>query len=144
MAKPTSSPFVEIDVSRIMSEYKFPGVDVDAIMASQRRNIEAVTAANQLAIEGMQAVMRRQVDIFHQTLEETGYMLAEVMGNSTPEERIVKQSELVKIAFEKALSNMKELTEMVAKSNAEAVNLISKRVSEDLENLQNMKGRIGR
>ena len=53
MAKPTAYPFFEMDVSKVLAEFKLPGVDVDAILASQRKNIEAVTAANQLAIEGM-------------------------------------------------------------------------------------------
>ncbi|CAK0753565.1 Phasin family protein [uncultured Gammaproteobacteria bacterium] len=136
MAKPTAFPFFEMDVSKMMSEFKIPGVDVDAIMASQRRNIEAVTAANQLAIEGMQAVVRRQAEILRQTMEETGSMMTEMMSVGSPEVKVTKQAELVKTAFEKALSNMKELAEMVAKSNTEAANVISKRVSESLGELK--------
>ncbi|CAK0753927.1 Phasin [Azospirillaceae bacterium] len=136
MAKPTAYPFFEMDVSKMLAEFKLPGVDVDAIMSSQRRNIEAVTAANQLAIEGMQAVVRRQAEILRQTMEETGAMLTEMMTAGAPEEKVAKQAELVKSAFEKALANMKELAEMVAKSNTEAANVISRRVSESLEELK--------
>ncbi len=136
MAKPTAYPFFEIDVSKILSEFKLPGVDVDAILASQRKNIEAVTAANQLAIEGVQAVVRRQSEILRQTLEETGAIMTEALGGGSPEEKVAKQADLVKTAFEKALANMKELAELVAKSNTEAANVISKRVSESLEELK--------
>ncbi|MEI8395943.1 MAG: phasin family protein [Rhodospirillaceae bacterium] len=136
MAKPTAYPFFEMDVSKMLAEFKMPGVDVDAILASQRKNIEAVTAANQLAIEGMQAVVRRQAEILRQTMEETGSILTEVLGAGSPEDKVAKQAELVKSAFEKALGNMKELAEMVAKSNTEAANVISKRVSESLEELK--------
>ncbi|MBI1208922.1 MAG: phasin family protein [Azospirillum sp.] len=144
MAKPTAYPFFEMDVSKMMAEFKMPGVDVDAIMASQRKNIEAVTAANQLAIEGMQAVVRRQAEILRQTMEETGAMLTEMMGAGSPEEKVTKQAELVKSAFEKALSNMKELAEMVAKSNSEAANVISKRVSDSLEELKTVMAKPGK
>ncbi len=136
MAKPTAYPFFEMDVSKVLAEFKLPGVDVDAILASQRKNIEAVTAANQLAIEGMQAVVRRQAEILRTTLEETGTILTEVLGAGAPEDKAAKQAELVKSAFENALSNMKELAELVAKSNTEAANVISKRVSEGLEELK--------
>lgn len=133
MAKPTAYPFFELDVSKLVSEFKIPGVDIDALAASQRRNIEAVSAANQLAIEGFQAVVRRQAEILRQTLEESSSLISELMGAGSPEDKLAKQAELVKIAFEKALANMRELAEMVAKSNTEASNVISKRVSESLE-----------
>ncbi len=136
MAKPTAYPFFEMDISKVLSEFKLPGVDVDAILASQRKNIEAVTAANQLAIEGFQAVVRRQASILRQTLEETGTILTEALSAGSPEDKAAKQAELVKTAFEKALSNMKELAELVAKSNTEAANVISNRVSESLEELK--------
>jgi len=144
MTKPSAYPFFEMDVSKMMSEFKLPGVDVDAIMASQRRNIEAVTAANQLAIEGMQAVVRRQAEILRQTMEEAGNMLTEMMGAGSPEDKVAKQAELVKVAFEKALANMKELAEMVAKSNSEAANIISKRVGESLEELKVVMAKQGK
>ena len=50
------NPFFDFDFSKIVSEYKLPGVDVEALVSAQRRNIEAITAANQLAFEGLQAV----------------------------------------------------------------------------------------
>jgi len=136
MAKPTAYPFFEMDISKVLAEFKLPCVDVDAILASQRKNIEAVTAANQLAIEGFQAVVRRQASILRQTLEETGTILTEALSAGSPEDKAAKQAELVKAAFEKALSNMKELAELVAKSNTEAANVISNRVSESLEELK--------
>ncbi len=136
MSKPTAFPFLEMDVSKIISEFKVPGVDFDAIMASQRKNIEAVTAANQLAIEGMQAVIRRQGEILRKTMEQTGAMLTDAMSAGSPETIVTKQAELVQSAFQQALGNMKELAEMVTKSNTEAANVISKRVSESLEELK--------
>ena len=47
-----------------------------------------------------------------------------------------KQADLVKLAFEKALSNARELAELVAKSNSEAAEVINKRVSESLEEVK--------
>ncbi len=45
-------------------------------------------------------------------------------------------AELAKDGFEKILSNMKEVSEMVAKSNTEAAEVLSKRVSEQLEEIK--------
>ncbi|MBP2294522.1 phasin family protein [Azospirillum rugosum] len=137
MAKQSSgNPFLEFDVSKVLGDYKVPGMDVEAILASQRKNIEAVTAANQLAIEGLQAVLRRQAEIVRASVEEAGTYVNQVVAAGTPEEKAAKQAELVKVAFEKALSNIKELAELVAKSNTEAADVLSKRVSESLDEVK--------
>jgi phasin family protein len=60
------------------------------------------------------------------------------MGTSPPEEKLIKQTEMVKMAFESALVNMKSLSDMVAKSNDEVTKVISKRVSENIEELKTM------
>lgn len=136
MAKTTGNPFLDIDVTKFMGDYKVPGVDVDSLMASQRKNIEAVTAANQLAVEGLQAVIRRQAEILRQSLEEGSALMSDLMTAGSPEDKAAKQADIVKASFEKALSNARELAELVAKSNTEAAEILSKRFSESLDELK--------
>jgi len=135
MASPTN-PFLENDFTKIFSEFKVPGFDVQALIATQRRNIEAVSHANQLAVEGVQAVMRRQSEILRQMVEESTNALKEMTAAGAPEQKIAQQTELVKSAFEKALANLRELTEMVAKSNTEAADVLTKRIGESLTELK--------
>ncbi len=145
MAKQSSgNPFLEFDISKVLGDFKVPGLDVDAILATQRKNIEAVTAANQLAIEGLQAVLRRQAEIVRASVEEAGSYVNQVVAAGTPEEKAAKQAELVKVAFEKALSNIKELAELVAKSNTEAADVLSKRVSESLDEVKAAIAKTGK
>ncbi|MEE8272509.1 MAG: phasin family protein [Alphaproteobacteria bacterium] len=135
MAKQTP-PMWDMDINKMMADFKVPGVDMDALLATQRKNIEAVTAANQLAAEGMQAVARRQFEILRQTMEEMSAMATEVMGAGSPEASVAKQAELTKQAVEKTLGNIKEMSEMIAKSNFEAAEVISKRVSANLDDIK--------
>lgn len=137
MSKP-GSPIWDIDVSKMLGDMKLPMVDMDAIMASQRKNIEALTNANKLAFEGIQAVARRQADVMRQMIEEISGMVSEMMSASSPEERVSKQADLAKTAYEKVLGNMKELAEMLAKSNTEAAEVITSRISESLDELKSM------
>lgn len=131
-------PFWDMDVSKMMSDMKVPGVDMDALMQSQRKNIEAVTAANKLAFEGMQAVATRQTEILRQTMDEMSKMMSDMMSAGTPEDRMAKQADLTKAAFEKSLANMREIAEMIAKSNSEAADVITQRVSATLEEIKTM------
>ncbi len=129
-------PMWDMDVTKMMSDFKVPGVDMDAVLQSQRRNIEALTAANQLAMEGVQAVAQRQMEILRQTMEETASTVQGMMSAGTPEEGVAKQADLVKTAFEQALINMKEMAEMIAKSNYDAADVISKRISANLDEIK--------
>lgn len=132
------NPFLDIDVQKVMGEFKVPNVDVDAVVAAQKKNIEALTSANQLAVEGMQAVAKRQTEILRQTVEELQKNVQALMENGAPEAKVAKGTELTKLAFEKAISNMKELSEMVVKSNGEAFDVINKRVAESLDEIRDI------
>lgn len=136
MAKANTNPFFDVDVTKVMADFRFPGFDIEALLAAQRRNIEAVTAANQLAVEGVQAVLRRQAEILRVTVEETSTVISDILAAGSPEEKVSKQAELVKSAFEKALAHLKELSEMIAKSNGEAADILNKRVSEGLDEVK--------
>jgi phasin family protein len=131
-----SNPFLENDFTKMFSEFKIPGFDMQSLVATQRRNIEAVNTANQLAVEGIQAVMRRQTEIMKSMVEESSTVLKDLMAQGAPEQKIAQQTELVKTAFEKALANLRELTEMVAKSNTEAADVLTKRIGESLTELK--------
>ncbi len=136
------NPFADFDFSKMMDtskllrDFKMPGVDVEAVVASQRRNLEALTAANQLALEGMQAVARRQSEIFRQMMEEASQAMRDVMAAGSPEDKAAKQTELVKEAFKRAIANMRELADMVSKSQGEAFEVINKRVTDSLDELK--------
>ncbi len=136
------NPFFDFDFSKMISEYKLPGVDVEALVSAQRRNIEAITAANQLAFEGLQAVGRRQAEILRQTLEEAASVLRDSVAQGSPEEKISKQTELAKHAFEKALANMKELADLLTKSNQEAAAVISARVTASIDEVKGLLANI--
>jgi phasin family protein len=141
--KRSANPFLEMDMTKLtadmtklMGGMKLPGVDAAGMVESQRRNIEALTAANNLAVEGMQAVAKRQAEILRASLEEMTKASGELMTAGGPEDAMAKQAEMTKRAFAKAITNMRELAELVAKSNNEACDVINKRVAEGLDELR--------
>lgn len=124
------------DFQKMMGDIKVPSMDMEGMMAIQQKNLDAVTAANKLAVEGMQAVAKRQQEILTQMAEESRSTLTDMMAQGAPEEKIAKQLEVVKGSFEKAISNMKEISEMMAKSNTEAADVITSRMSAVLDEVK--------
>ena len=136
MNKPAAFPMFQNDITKMLADFKVPGVDFEPMIAAQRKNIEALTEANQLVIAGVQAVMKRQAEILQASMEEARTVASEIMVPGSPEAKVAKQAEVVQTAFQAALANMKELADLVTKSNSDAANVISKRVTEGLDEIK--------
>lgn len=128
-----------LDFRRMMGDWKVPNLDLDAVTQSQRKNIEALTQANQVALDGTQAWMRRNLELARQTMEDLQAMLSDVTRpNGSMEDRLAKQAEYSRKALENGLENFRNLAEFVTKANAEAMNVLAKRVSEGLDEVRDM------
>lgn len=128
--------FLDLDVSKAFAGFTFPGFNVESLMVSQRKNVEALTQANQLALEGVQALARRQVEIAREAIEEASALVRELSQPGAPEDRLAKNVEIAKATFEKGLANARELAELMTKANSEAFNVITKRVTEGFEEIR--------
>lgn len=128
--------FLDTDFSKAFAGFTLPGFDIEAVLASQRKNIEALTQANQLAVEGVQAMARRQAEIAREAIDEASAVLRDIVQPTAPEERIAKNAELLKQTFERSLANTRELTLMFAKANTEAFDIVAKRVAAGFEEIR--------
>ena len=137
MAKGTANIF-DIDVTKYMAGLKIPTVDAQAVMASQRKNLEALTNANKLALEGLQALARRQAEMVNQGVEEFSTAFTELLAADTFEDRAGKQAELAKTAYQTVLANFWDLGELITKSNSRAFGVINKRVTESLDEVKEL------
>src|SRR5215475_14990679 len=115
---------------------KAPLFDVEAAIATQRKNVEALTAANRVAFEGVQAVFRRQAELVRESVDELSKASKEFTAASSTEDKLAKQAELAKSAFETALANVRELSEIVQKAGEEAVSVLSKRVVDNFDEVK--------
>lgn len=115
-----------------------PGLDVEAVVAGQRRNVVALANASRAAFEGAQAVAKRQSEILRETMIQTSKSVETLAQAGSPSEVVAKQAELAKGAFEKALGNMRELAEMVTKAQQGAIDTMSGRISQSLDEVKDM------
>jgi phasin family protein len=130
--------FFDYDVTKAFAGFSMPTFNVEALMSAQRKNVEAFTQANQLAIEGVQALARRQVEIAREALDEAPALFRELSQPGVPQEKFAKNAELAKATFEKSLATAKELTELVTKANTDAFNVLTKRFTESFEEIKDV------
>lgn len=127
-SSPGGMPF--FDFTKILEQYKLPGVDFAALVERERKNIDALMQANKIAFEGWQALIRRQSEILQETMSQA---IADARAHDVAK----KQVDIAKQGFEKALDNMRELAEMAAKSQKEAFEIVRKRFDENMEAIRN-------
>jgi phasin family protein len=136
------SPFpFDIDLTKMMGEYQIPGVDWSELMASQQKNLQALGKANQLLVEGAQAVIRREVEILQKAMAELAAASKEMMQQGDPQAQAAKRLELAQASFEAAIQNMRELAEVAGRSNREALEVINQRALESFEEIKQALGR---
>ncbi|HBU97239.1 MULTISPECIES: phasin family protein [Thalassospira] len=134
-AKKATNPFFDLDFTKYTADFKIPGVDVNEMMAFQRKNMEALTKANKVAFDGFQAVAQRQGEIFKSLLDKVQTQGKDFAATSAddPMASAAKQTEVAKAAYEEALSNAKELSGLVTKSQEEALSLLQTRFTDSLD-----------
>ena len=128
-----------LDLRKMMGEWRVPNLDLDAFAQTQRKNMEAFTQANKLALEGTQAWMKRNMELARQSMEDLSTMMSDMTKSSgSMEDRMARQAEFSKKAIEKGIANFRDLTEMVTKANTDAFGVLSKRVTESLEEVREL------
>lgn len=129
-------PYDFADMSKMFADMKVPGVDWQAVMKSQQKNISALTEANQKLFEGAQAVMKQQAEILQKSMTELTAASQEMMKQGDPKEGAQKRFDLAKTSFEAAVANMQELADVAGKSNGEVLEIINKRANEAMEEIK--------
>src|SRR3954470_10278424 len=114
--------------------FKLPGFDVTTVLDIQRRNVEAVTAANQTVVQGLQTVAQHQGEIARQSVKQFQDLLS--VKPASVNEVLVKQIDLTKTAYEKTVADARELGDVVAKVGSEAVDILSRRVVASLDEVK--------
>lgn len=110
-------------------------VDYNQVLNTQRRNIETASEIGQAVVENAQAISKRQAEIARDNVQGAMEATKKIFTSGTPETNFAKQSEFAKEAFETTMANMREVSEMAAKSCFEIFDVLSSRATESMEEL---------
>ncbi len=124
------------ELGKAFSGVELSGVDLSAVLETQRRNVEALTQANQRAFESAQAMLDRQMEMLKEAMTEASGALSNLSATKSPTNAAAKQGELLKQLMERALANLREMTDFMTKANADALKTIRKRVEESMKEIR--------
>jgi phasin family protein len=135
------------EFTKMFSDMKVPGMaampDMDAFLSAHRRNMEVLTAANRVALEGAQAVARRHMEIMQQTMSEMTETMRDLSSPDSPQTKAAKQTELMKSSYERAVAHMKELADLIQRANGEALGMLNHRFAEAMDEVKLLAAKTG-
>jgi hypothetical protein len=134
MAKP--DPVEQLPFDRMIAVLRYRGLNAEALIAAQRRNLESFLAASESVAHGMQSITDKQMGLFRSGLTQAmehmtaGQMNGQGNGAADPA-RALKQ-------VESAVHNVTELADMMAKCNIEAFDAVNRSMMDSIRSFYQM------
>ena len=131
--KTNGAMFPEWDFTKVWADMKMPEFNVDAMVAAQQKNIEAMNLANKTVVDSWQGFAKKQAELWQAAVEDTGVLAQDVASAKEPTDKVAKQAAFAKAAFENSLSTAREAQEIAANTANKTVDIVSKRWAEGLD-----------
>jgi phasin family protein len=128
--------------SKMFGAMKLPAApNMEALLAVQKRNMDALSAANRIALEGAQTVAKRHMEIMQQTMAELSETMRALSSTDGPGEKAATQADMLKKAYERAVSNTKEMSDLIQRANDEAIGQLNQRFVEAVDEMKALMGK---
>jgi phasin family protein len=111
----------------MLEKLRLPGIDTQKLIEGRRKDIEALLAANERAYVAVEALTRKQADLLSDVMKEWQASVKDVVAGTGIVEKLNQTADHAQRAFTHALTNMKEMAEIAARSNHEVLAILNKR-----------------
>ncbi len=118
--------------------FKFPGIDMEALMESHRKNLELMNKNQQIVIETTQSLMELQNQYIKNAFEMWNENIKQCCSKSPLEEKTAQQSEAAQETTDKAIEHLRNINSVIAKSTEKMNESLQKRFKEGLEESSRM------
>ena len=107
------------------------------IVESGRKDLQALMEANERSYQGLQAMVARQTEMLKASIVDWQGTV-KGMSPAEPRENLAKLDAMGKAAFKQALDDIRELSELAAKSQAEAFDIVSQRIRANVDEVSKL------
>jgi phasin family protein len=119
-----------------MDMLKGVGPNLSAAMDIQRRNLDALNAANQTLVQGFQTLVERQAELTRRSVEQAQALFTQATTNGPADEKLAQQIDLMKSGFERQVSSIREIQDIAVKVATEAGDIVTRRIAESLDEVK--------
>ena len=125
--------FAGFDFAKLIESCQISGVDMMALIDTEKKNIDALIEVNRSAYDSWRNLMARQAEVFQETMKA---IAAEAGGESVAGRR----TEIARQGFEKALANMRQLAETATESQKQTMEILRRRFEDSMAATRNPGG----
>jgi len=116
------------DSSKLEMPAMQPYFDVEGLLKMQQRNIETMVEANRIFVDTAQAIARCHSDMMKDCVEQMTRAFSELTSRGEPGEGPAKEGAAVQAFFEKTAGHVRDIAELISKSNADTIQLVNGRM----------------
>ena len=107
-----------------------PGVDTEALVATQKRNLDTLVQASQVIATGAQTALTKQMAALQAMVQDGTAVLQSVWGTKDLQAGLKTQYEFMAAAQQKAMALATEIAEITQKTGQEAFEILRKRAED--------------
>jgi len=123
------------------SDLGLPKVDVDKLIESHKKKIDALSQSATVAAQGAQSVAQKQREIFEAGLQEATKLAQGYQPLGKLQDNLALQTEFAKKVFEIAVKGAQESATTARQSTSEAVKIIQDRLKESFDEMRSSVNR---
>lgn len=124
-------------VSNLMQQFKLPDLDFPAFLDARRKDFDALTAVNRIAVKGAETLAVKQAEIVRNSLEDLQLVMQQLLpvgGNG----KAGNSRETIQQALQKTFTNMRELADAAQESQSEVFEVVRTRVQQNIDELKGL------
>jgi phasin family protein len=125
--------FAGLDFAKLIESCQIGGVDMTSLIDMEKKNIDALIEVNRSAYDGWRNLMARQAEVFQETMKT-------IAAEASHETGAGRRTEIVRLGFEKALANMRELAETATESQKKTIEILHRRFEEGMAAMRTRGG----
>lgn len=140
----SQNPFQSMqDMMKDMSQKIKGNMDKESMMISHRKNMEALTEANRMAVEVMKSITQLQSQYVKQTFEDFSSIMKDKTAHPpASKEAISAHSEHIKSRMEKAANHGTNVASTIKNSQKEIFDIMHKRYSESMGEMIDIRDKM--
>lgn len=125
--------------TRALAEMRLPGMfDFAALAATHRRNMEAISTASHVTLQGAETVVRHEMEIMQQIIGELSETARVLMSAETPLARAALYAELSGKTYERTVTSIREVSDLIRSSHRETFDLLNQRALDTMTEIKEM------
>jgi phasin family protein len=113
--------------------FRFVPLSLDTLFEAYRKNLAALSSANQAAFDGITTMIQRQSILFNAAADDYSRGVNDVLAAASLEEKARRQADTARHAYESTFARFGELYEIATKAHLAAADILNARLTEAMD-----------